>query len=63
MPPAPFSRLQEREQRPAHSPACREEAMPGPLSRLRERVGVRVFSCRKDSLSCATKGTQGCAET
>ena len=37
--------------------------MPGPLSRLRERVGVRVFACRKDSLSCATKGTQGCAET
>ena len=22
--------------------------MPGPLSRLRERVGVRVFACRHD---------------
>ena len=25
--------------------------MPGPLSRLRERVGVRVFACRKGFVS------------
>ena len=59
--PPVLSRKRESEQCPTPSPACGrasnarpplppagERAMPGPLSRLRERVGVRVFGCRND---------------
>ena len=36
--------------------------MPGPLSRLRERVGVRVFACRQGFVSHEAKRTQKLAE-
>ena len=36
--------------------------MPGPLSRLRERVGVRVFTCRNDFVSHEAQRTQSYAE-
>ena len=36
--------------------------MPGSLSRLRERVGVRVWACRHDLVSHEARRTQRVAE-
>ena len=40
---------------PGLLPQAGEGAMPGPLSRLRERVGVRAFACRNDFASQALR--------